>query len=183
MQSVALATRILAGVFLPTSIGPWYAAGVLHTDVHPATDARFAVQYNLYFCCFIKESCRWHWLVSPRGPRLLPGLGQRHLRPGRSLLILLWKWCWPPSPPVWLQATFRAHRQHRTPTLEGAGCPFCPPLWSKDRGKPSAHKGFSLGVAKVCKTFLWTRKFWFHAIFTCHEILVLIFFYTQGFKI
>lgn len=53
----------------------WYAAEVLHTDFHPVTDSRFAVQYNLYFCCFIKESCRWHWLASPENPRLLPGAG------------------------------------------------------------------------------------------------------------
>lgn len=73
MQSVALATHILAEGFLQISIVPWYAAEVLHTDVHPVTDARFAVQYNLYFCCFIKESCRWHWLVSPEDPAFFLG--------------------------------------------------------------------------------------------------------------
>lgn len=140
------------------------------------------------FCCFIKESCRWHWLgFFLWGSRLLPGTVPSAPWDRQVALGIITKTVLASQAPCRDPGIFRAQRHHQEPpTLEGSqgrkclrvlGCTFCPPLRSKDGGKSSAHNGCHLGMAKICKTCLWIRKFWFRATFTCHEILVLIFFF------
>lgn len=112
------------------------------------------------FCCFIKESCRWHWLgFFLWGSRLLPGTVPSAPWDRQVALGIITKTVLASQAPCRDPGIFRAQRQHREPLhWRGARVGNASETWAVHSAHPYGVKMEESHLHTRAAIWVWPRS-------------------------